>query len=86
MDAHLVIVGDRHERRNLIELAEEEGVEEYVSFTGFVEDEELPAAYAASDVSAASQFGLTPRYSPASVWMLTPATRRACRLRKHRAV
>jgi glycosyltransferase involved in cell wall biosynthesis len=50
VDAQLVIVGDGHERRNLIELSEEEGVEEYVIFIGFVEDEDLPEAYAASDV------------------------------------
>ena len=50
VDAQLVIVGDGHERRNLIKLAEEEGVESYVIFTGFVEDEEMPGAYAASDV------------------------------------
>lgn len=50
MDAQLVIVGDGHERRNLIELANEEGIVEYVNFTGFVEDEELPEAYAACEV------------------------------------
>ena len=50
VDAQLVIVGDGHERRNLIELSEEERVDEYVIFTGFVEDEDLPEAYAASDV------------------------------------
>lgn len=50
VDAQLVIVGDGHERRELIELAEREGVEGYVIFTGFVEDEELPGAYAALDV------------------------------------
>ncbi len=50
VDAQLVIVGDGHERRKLIDLTEEEGVQEYVIFTGFVEDEELPGAYAASDL------------------------------------
>lgn len=50
VDAQLVIVGDGHERRRLIELAEEEGVEGCVIFTGFVEDDELPGAYAAADV------------------------------------
>lgn len=52
VDAQLVIVGDGHERRRLIGLAEEEGVEGYVVFTGFVGDEELPGAYAATDVFA----------------------------------
>lgn len=46
----LVVVGDGHERRRLIDLAEEEGVEEYVIFTGFVPDTELPGAYVATDV------------------------------------
>jgi len=50
VDAQLVIVGDGHQRAELIELAEREGVEGYVIFTGFVEDEDLPGAYAASDV------------------------------------
>ncbi len=50
VDAQLVIVGDGHERRRLIELAEAEGVRGHVTFTGFVKDEELPGAYAASDV------------------------------------
>lgn len=50
VDAQLVIVGDGHERRKLIELAEEERVAEYVIFTGFVKDEELPEAYLACEV------------------------------------
>ena len=50
VDAQLVIVGDGHERQRLMELAEEIGVEGYVIFTGFVEDEELPGAYGATDV------------------------------------
>jgi glycosyltransferase involved in cell wall biosynthesis len=50
VDARLVIVGDGHECRHLIALAERERVQEYVIFTGFVEDEDLPEAYAASDV------------------------------------
>ncbi len=50
VDAQLVVVGNGHERRRLIELAEEIGVEGYVIFTGFVEDGELPGAYAATDV------------------------------------
>jgi glycosyltransferase involved in cell wall biosynthesis len=50
VDAQLVIVGDGNQRVELIELAEREGVEGYVIFTGFVEDEELPGAYAACEV------------------------------------
>ena len=50
VDAQFVVVGDGHERRRLIGLAEEEGVEGYVIFTGFIPDEELPGAYAATDV------------------------------------
>jgi glycosyltransferase involved in cell wall biosynthesis len=50
VDAQLVIVGDGHQRVELIELAEREGVEGYAIFTGFVEDEDLPGAYAATDV------------------------------------
>jgi glycosyltransferase involved in cell wall biosynthesis len=50
VDAQLVIVGDGRRRAELIDLAEREGVEEYAIFTGFVEDEELPSAYAACDV------------------------------------
>ncbi len=50
VDAQLVVVGDGHERRRLIELAAEEGVGDRVVFAGFVEDDELPGAYAATDV------------------------------------
>jgi glycosyltransferase involved in cell wall biosynthesis len=50
VDAQLVVVGDGHRRRELIRLAEREGVEGYVIFTGFVEDADLPGAYAACDV------------------------------------
>ena len=50
VDAQLVIVGDGHETAALMRLAEEEGVADYVMFTGFVPDEELPEAYAATDV------------------------------------
>jgi len=50
VDAQLVIVGDGHEHRRLIQLAQEQGVEGSTIFTGFVVDEELPGAYVASDV------------------------------------
>jgi len=50
VDAQLVIVGHGHQWTELIELAEREGVEGYVIFTGFVEDDDLPGAYAACDV------------------------------------
>jgi glycosyltransferase involved in cell wall biosynthesis len=50
VDAQLVVVGDGHEHGNLGSLARGQGVEGYVTFTGFVPDEELPAAYAATDV------------------------------------
>jgi glycosyltransferase involved in cell wall biosynthesis len=50
VDVQLVIVGAGYQRPELIELAESEGVEGHVIFTGFVEDEVLPGAYAASDV------------------------------------
>ena len=50
LDAQLVVVGDGHERQKLIGQAEEEGVEGHVIFTGLVGDDELPDAYAATDV------------------------------------
>jgi glycosyltransferase involved in cell wall biosynthesis len=50
VDAQLLIVGDGHQRRELIELARSKGVADRVFFTSFVEDEELPDAYAACDV------------------------------------
>jgi len=50
VDAQLVVVGDGHEHGNLVSLAREQGVERYVTFTGFVPDGELPGAYAAADV------------------------------------
>lgn len=52
VDAQLVVVGDGHERRRLVDLAAEEGVGDHVVFTGFVGDDELPGAYAATDVFA----------------------------------
>ena len=50
VDAQLVVVGNGHEKAGLMRLAEERGVGEYVIFAGFVPDEELPGAYAATDV------------------------------------
>ena len=50
VDAQLVVVGNGHEKAGLMQLAEERGVGEYVIFAGFVPDEELPGAYAATDV------------------------------------
>jgi glycosyltransferase involved in cell wall biosynthesis len=50
VDAQLVVVGDGHEHGNLVSLARGQGVERYVTFTGFVPDGELPGAYAAADV------------------------------------
>ena len=50
VDAQLVVVGDGHEKAGLMRLAEERGVGEHVIFAGFVPDEELPGAYAATDV------------------------------------
>src|SRR5215218_7242350 len=48
--ARLVVVGEGHERGNLLSLARGQGVEGHVTFTGFVPDGELPGAYAATDV------------------------------------
>ncbi|GAB7192653.1 hypothetical protein NUM3379_33620 [Kineococcus sp. NUM-3379] len=50
VDAQLLVVGTGRERENLVRLAERTGVGEHVTFAGFVADEDLPAAYAASDV------------------------------------
>jgi glycosyltransferase involved in cell wall biosynthesis len=50
VDARLVVVGDGHELGHLVSLARGQGVEGYVTFTGFVPDGELPGAYAATDV------------------------------------
>src|SRR5215213_2425055 len=50
VDAQLVLVGEEHEQGNLVSLARGQGVEGYVTFTGFVPDGELPGAYAAADV------------------------------------
>jgi glycosyltransferase involved in cell wall biosynthesis len=50
VDAQLVVVGDGHEHEKLVSLGRKQGVERYVTFTGFVPDRELPGAYAAADV------------------------------------
>ncbi|MFI5839373.1 glycosyltransferase [Catenuloplanes sp. NPDC051500] len=50
IDAQLVLVGKGAERQHLEALAERLGVGAQVRFTGFVPDEELPAAYAAATV------------------------------------
>lgn len=48
--AHLVLAGVGAEKRKLARLAAPLGVTGAVSFTGFVDDADLPAAYAAADV------------------------------------
>jgi glycosyltransferase involved in cell wall biosynthesis len=50
VDAQLVVVGDGHDHEKLVSLARKQGIERYVTFTGFVPDGELPGAYAAADV------------------------------------
>jgi len=51
-DAQLVLVGTGEQRRRLESLAHRLGVTDAVVFTGFVDDADLPAAYAAADVFA----------------------------------
>ncbi|WP_045743683.1 glycosyltransferase [Actinoplanes rectilineatus] len=50
VDAHLVLVGAGAERHHLEELAEKLNITRNTTFTGFVPDDELPAAYAATTV------------------------------------
>ena len=50
VDVQLVVVGDGHDHEKLVSLARKQGIERYVTFTGFVPDGELPGAYAAADV------------------------------------
>ncbi|MFY1669556.1 glycosyltransferase [Plantactinospora sp. WMMB334] len=50
LDVQLLLVGTGSEDRTLRSLAGELGVAEHVTFTGFVPDEDLPSAYAASAV------------------------------------
>jgi phosphatidylinositol alpha-1,6-mannosyltransferase len=52
-DTALVVVGGGPHRPALEELAREHGVEDHVVFTGLVDDDDLPAHYAAADVFAA---------------------------------
>jgi phosphatidylinositol alpha-1,6-mannosyltransferase len=47
---HYAIVGDGQERKRLERLAADYGVADRVTFVGEVDDEELPAWYAASDI------------------------------------
>jgi len=49
-DAQVMLVGTGAEKRALTRLAAKLGVAEALVFTGFVADEDLPAAYAAADV------------------------------------
>ncbi|MBQ1047480.1 glycosyltransferase [Micromonospora sp. C51] len=50
LDVQLLLVGTGSEGRALRSLAGELGVAEHVTFTGFIPDEDLPSAYAASAV------------------------------------
>jgi glycosyltransferase involved in cell wall biosynthesis len=50
MDAQLLLVGAGAERPKLSELAAEMNISEHVTFTGFVPDEDLRSAYAATTV------------------------------------
>lgn len=50
IDAHLLVVGQGHERAALEALAIGLGVEKHVTFAGYVADEDLPGAYAAAQV------------------------------------
>ena len=47
---HYAIVGDGQERKRLEQLAADHGVADRVTFVGEVDDEQLPAWYAASDI------------------------------------
>ena len=49
-DAQLVLIGTGDQRRKLESLAERLGVTDALVFTGFVDDADLPGAYAAADV------------------------------------
>ncbi|MDY7088554.1 MAG: glycosyltransferase [Actinomycetota bacterium] len=49
-DVQLLLVGTGSEERRLRSLAEELGVAKHVTFTGFIPDEDLSSAYAASTV------------------------------------
>ena len=47
---HLVLAGIGKERRNLEELASKLGIQQAVTFTGFVPDEDLPNIYGVADL------------------------------------
>ncbi|WP_444948044.1 glycosyltransferase [Micromonospora ureilytica] len=49
-DAQVVLAGTGAERRTLVRLATSLGVADALIFAGFVDDDDLPAAYAAADV------------------------------------
>jgi glycosyltransferase involved in cell wall biosynthesis len=70
-DVHFVIAGSlRNDVVNLPELARRLGIEDRVTFTGFVPDEDIPRFYRAADVfcypSLWEGFGLTPAEAMAS--------------------
>lgn len=50
MDAIFIIVGEGPAKKELIEKVRRRGLEKYFVFTGFVNDDELPCYYKASDV------------------------------------
>lgn len=49
IDAHLILVGDGVEKERLKKLAKDLEIENNITFTGFVDDEKLPAAYRMAD-------------------------------------
>lgn len=49
-DAQLVIAGKGKEKSNLVKLSQKLGIEENVSFTGFVSDKDLPSLYHCADL------------------------------------
>jgi glycosyltransferase involved in cell wall biosynthesis len=49
-DAHVLFIGEGEERQALEQLAADRGIAEHVSVAGFINQAELPAWYAASDV------------------------------------
>lgn len=52
IDAHLVITGDGGDRKSLEKLIEQLGLQQNVTFTGFLTDEEFPAIYCTGQVFA----------------------------------
>ena len=49
VDAHFIIGGDGRERLPLIEMANELGIADKVTFPGFLDEEELPLLYNSAD-------------------------------------